>query len=391
MIKEKIKQAIEILKEKNIDMWLTFVRESSLIPDPMIEITVGTHSTWQTAFIITKYGDTIAIAGSLDVANIKTYGYYKEVIGYVQSIKEPLLEVLNRIKPNKIAINFSIDTIISDGLTHGMYLSLMKYLEDTEYKDKLISAEEIISALRGRKSKTEIKFIKEAIDETLKIFDKVSKFIKPGKTEQDVANYILDLVRKSKLETAWEEKQCPAVFSGPESAGAHAEPTKRKIQGGHILNIDFGVKKNGYCSDLQRTWYIKRKGEKTIPKEVTRGFKVIVESINRAAKALKPGVQGYEIDAIARNYITSQGYKEYPHALGHQIGRSAHDGGVLLCPRWDRYGKLPYQKVEAGQVFTLEPRLTVEGYGIATVEEIVQVTESGCKFISKPQKEIWVI
>lgn len=391
MIKEKIKQAVEILKEKDIDMWLTFVRESSLIPDPMIDITVGTHSTWQTAYIITKYGDTIAIAGSLDVANIKAYGYYKDVIGYVESIKEPLLRILDKIKPNKIAINFSTDTVIADGLTHGMYLSLMRYLEGTGYEDKIISSERIISALRGRKSKTEIKYIKEAIVETLRIFDKVSKFIKPGKTEQEVANYILNLVRKTKLETAWDEKQCPAVFSGPESAGAHAEPTKRKIQGGHILNIDFGVRKNGYCSDLQRTWYIRRKGEKTVPKEVQKGFNVIIEAIARAAEALKAGVQGYEIDAIARDYITSQGYKEYPHALGHQIGRSAHDGGGLLCPKWDRYGNLPYEKVETGQVYTLEPRLTVEGYGIATVEEIVLVTDSGCKFLSKPQKQIWVI
>ncbi|RCK72436.1 MAG: Aminopeptidase YpdF (MP-, MA-, MS-, AP-, NP- specific) [Ignavibacteriae bacterium] len=391
MIKEKIKQAVEILKGKDIDMWLTFVRESSLIPDPMIDITVGTHSTWQTAYIITKYGDTIAIAGSLDVANIKAYGYYKDVIGYVESIKEPLLRILDKIKPNKIAINFSTDTVIADGLTHGMYLSLMRYLEGTGYEDKIISSERIISALRGRKSKTEIKYIKEAIVETLRIFDKVSKFIKPGKTEQEVANYILNLVRKTKLETAWDEKQCPAVFSGPESAGAHAEPTKRKIQGGHILNIDFGVRKNGYCSDLQRTWYIRRKGEKTVPKEVHKGFNVIIEAIARAAEALKAGVQGYEIDAIARDYITSQGYKEYPHALGHQIGRSAHDGGGLLCPKWDRYGNLPYEKVETGQVYTLEPRLTVEGYGIATVEEIVLVTDSGCKFLSKPQKQIWVI
>lgn len=391
MIKEKIQQAVEILKEKNIDMWLTFVRESSLIPDPMVDITVGTHSTWQTAFIITRYGDTIAIAGSLDVANIRAYGYYREVIGYIQSIQEPLLDVLKRIKPNKIAINFSIDTIISDGLTHGMWLTLMRYLEGTEYKERLISAEEIISALRGRKTKTEIKYIKEAIDETLKIFNKVSKYIKPGRTEQDVANYILAIVKKLKLETAWDEKQCPAVFSGPESAGAHAEPTKRKIMGGHILNIDFGIKKNAYCSDLQRTWYIRRKGEKTVPSEVLKGFKVIVEAINRAAEALKPGVQGYKVDLIARDYIVSKGYKEYPHALGHQIGRAAHDGGVILCPRWERYGKLPYQRVEAGQVFTLEPRLTVEGYGIATVEEIVQVTENGCKFLSRPQKQIWVI
>jgi Xaa-Pro aminopeptidase len=391
MVTEKIEQAVGILKEKNIDMWMTFVRESSTIPDPAVEVIVGTSCTWQTAYIITATGETIAIAGSLDVANLKSKGNYKEIIGYVQSVKEPLLEVLNRLNPKTIAINYSTNTVIADGLTHGMWLQLMSYLEGTSFKDRIISAEQIISVLRGRKSPTELKLMKTAIKETLNIFDKVTRFIKPGKTELDVANFIFKEVKKLGVEPAWDKEHCPAVFSGPESAGAHAGPTKRKIEGGHILNIDFGIKWKGYASDLQRTWYIRKKNEKKIPAEVLKGFNTILESIQLAAKALKPGVQGCEMDDIARNHITSKGYAEYPHALGHQIGRAAHDGGGLLCPRWERYGTLPYEKVEEGQVYTLEPRLTVEGYGVATVEEMVIVNKEGCEFLSKPQKKIYIV
>jgi Xaa-Pro aminopeptidase len=391
MIKEKIAQAVDILKQKNIDLWMTFIRESSTIPDPAIDIIVGTTCTWQTAYIITAKGETIAIAGSLDVANLKSKGDYKEIIGYVQSVKESLLEVLNRLDPKTIAINYSTNTVISDGLTHGMWLQLISYLEGTPYKERIISSEPIISALRGKKSSTELKRMKLAIKTALNIFDKVTRFIKPGKTEQDVANFILKEVKKLDVEPAWEQDYCPSVFTGPESAGAHTGPTKRKIKGGHILNIDFGVKINGYTSDLQRTWYIRRKNEKTPPKEVIHGFDTIVEAIQLAAKSLRPGVQGCEIDDIARNHITSKGYAEYPHALGHQIGRLAHDGGGLLCPRWERYGTLPYEKVEEGQVYTLEPRLTVEGYGVATIEEMVMVTKDGCKFLSKPQKKIYLV
>jgi Xaa-Pro aminopeptidase len=391
MINEKIEQAVGILKEKNIDMWMTFVRESSTMPDPAVEVIVGTSCTWQTAYIITATGETIAIAGSLDVANLKSKGNYKEIIGYVQSVKEPLLEVLNRINPETIAINYSTNTVIADGLTHGMWLQLMSYLEGTPFKDRIISAEQIISALRGRKSPTELKLMKAAIKETLKIFELITRFIEQGKTELDIANYILKEAKKLGVEPAWDQEYCPSVFTGPESAGAHAGPTKRKIEGRHILNIDFGIKWKGYSSDLQRTWYIRKKGEKKIPDEVLKGFNTIVESIQLAAKALKPGVQGCEMDDIARNHITSNGYAEYPHALGHQIGRVAHDGGGLLCPRWERYGTLPYEKVEEGQVYTLEPRLTVEGYGVATVEEMVIVNKDGCEFLSKPQKKIYIV
>ena len=110
-----------------------------------------------------------------------------------------------------------------------------------------------------------------------------------------------------------------------------------------------------------------------------------------AADALKPGKTGCEIDTIARDYIVSQGYEEYPHALGHQIGREAQDGGGLLGPKWERYGTLPDIPVEKSQLFTIEPRLTIKDYGIATVEEIVVITDNGCKFLSARQKEIFLV
>ncbi len=390
MIQEKIQQAVSILKEKNIDVWMTFVRESTTIPDPSMDLIVGASVTWQSAFIITANGDKIAIVGSLDVANIKSKGYY-EVIGYVQSIKDTLLETLNKLQPKTIALNFSKNSNLADGLTHGMYLELMEHLADTPFKERIVSSEDIIAALRGRKSPTELDRICQAIQLTLKMLDKVTKFIKPGLTEIDVANFLKDEVRKAGVELAWDPEYCPSVFTGPESAGAHAGPTDRRIERGHVLNIDFGVKVNDYCSDLQRTWYILREGETEPPTEVLRGFTVIRDSIQLAAKGLKPGVEGCTIDDIARNYIVSQGYAEFPHGLGHQVGRFAHDGGALLGPRWERYGNLPYLKTEEGQVYTLEPRLTVEGYGVATIEEEVVVTKDGCQFLSRPQTEIYVV
>ncbi len=122
IFKEKIEQAIQILKELKIDMWLTYVRETETIKDPSLDLILGTNCTWQSAFIITASGETIAIVGSLDVANIKSKNLFNEVIGYVQGIKEDLINVLNRINPNKIAINFSKNSNLADGLTYGMYL-----------------------------------------------------------------------------------------------------------------------------------------------------------------------------------------------------------------------------------------------------------------------------
>ncbi len=391
LILEKIQQAVEILNEKDIDMWLTFVRETGNITDPMLEVIVGTNATWESAFIITKSGERHAIVGSLEVANMEVVNTYPNIHGYLKSIEDDLLAILNKYNPEKIAVNYSQNSSLADGLTHGMFLQLQKYLTGTPFKERLVSSEEIVAALRGRKSPTELSIMKEAIKETLKIFDQVTEFIRPGVSEIEIANFVKDIVRQKGFGFAWDEEYCPSVFTGPDTAGAHSGPTERKVERGHVINMDFGIKLNGYCSDLQRTWYVLREGETDAPEEVKRGFNVIVESIQRAADAIRPGAVAYTIDDIARSFIVENGYEEYPHGLGHQVGRVAHDGGALLAPKWERYGNLPYLKIEKNQVFTIEPRLTIEGFGIATIEEEVVVTENGCEFLSKPQKELYLI
>ena len=214
----------------------------------------------------------------------------------------------------------------------------------------------------------------------------------PGLTEKQFAAMIVEEMHRTPgLSTAWEQEHCPAVFTGPDSAGAHAGPTDRAIEPGHIVNVDFGVRRNGFCSDLQRTWYVLRAGETQAPAAVQRGFDTILKSIRDAAAAIRPGVTGAAIDDVARGVVTAAGYDEYPHGTGHQIGRVAHDGGGGLLPRWERYGDRPLLPIEAGQCFTIEPRLTVAGHGIATCEDIVVVEEGGAKFLSRPQEALWLV
>lgn len=391
MVTEKLAQVPAILKEFGFDAWLLFARESHTLHEPAFELVVGTNVTWPSAFILTTAGDRIAIVGSLDKANLEMHGQYPEIIGYVGGVSEPLRETLKRLAPRRIAVNYSTADPLADGLTHGMYLLLQAALADTPFAGALESSERVIAALRGRKSPGERARIAAACELTVAIYERVTPRIHAGLTEKQVAQLITGEMHALGLEAAWDPGHCPAVFTGPESAGAHAGPTDRVLEPGHIVNADFGVRKDGYCSDLQRTWYVLRDDETRAPEAVQRGFDTIVESISAAFEALRPGIKGGDVDALARGHITGRGYPEYPHALGHQVGRVAHDGGGLLCPRWERYGHLPELQVEAGQVYTLEPRLPVPGHGIATVEEIVAVDENGASWLSRRQTELLLV
>jgi Xaa-Pro aminopeptidase len=393
--KQKVGQAAEILTEFSLDAWLTFVRETSVTGDPALEVILGKDVTWASAFLVSAgdRADSTAIVGSLDASAVRDVGAFDEVVEYVESIKPDLLAWLERVDPKHIAINYSEDSEIADGLSHGMFLRLSNYLKGTRFADRLCSSERLVAALRERKTATEIVLMKEAIRHTLEIYDEVHRFLKPGQSEIEVARFMSARAAERGLEMAWAAEHCPSVFTGPDTAGAHYGPTDRRIERGHILNMDFGVRYKGYCSDLQRTFYVLREGEDagSIPGAVQHGFDTLLTSIQRAFDAIRPGALGKEIDAIARGVIVDAGYDEYPHALGHQVGRHAHDGAGLLAPPWERYGKRSILPIEIGQVYTIEPRLMVPGHGVVTMEEEILVGADGAEWLSKPQKELLLV
>jgi Xaa-Pro aminopeptidase len=391
MEKEKIAQAVEILRELDTDLWMVIDRESGLLTDPVMDFVVGEGATWLSFFLFFSNGEKHAIVGNLDIERFRRSGLFDSVSAYRGSPKEDLLRLLQRLDPKKIAIDYSPDCAAADGLTHGNYLNLIELLKGSAYADRLVSAENVIARVRGRKSAEEIRRMTLACQKTLEIYGRVGKAVKPGMSEKELAAWITAQRLKLGLDAAWEESSCPAVFSGPQEIGAHSAPTGNVLKPGHIFNVDFGVKVEKYCSDLQRTWYILRPGEKEAPAEVRKGFAVLLESIRLAFSALKPGVRGLDIDTICRGHIVAQGYDEYPHALGHQVGRYAHDGGALLAPAWERYGNLPFMPLEKDQVFTIEPRIYVKDFGVATVEEMVVITPNGAEYLSQPQRELYLV
>jgi Xaa-Pro aminopeptidase len=391
LIQEKVKQAAGLLREFGVDCWITFTRESEICGDPTLVFLAPGHVTWHSAFIVSSDGRTRAIVGLYDQKGVEETGAYDKVVGFVTGIKEPLLEYLKEMNPKTIAVNYSEASEICDGLTHGMFLTLRGFLAEAGMAERLRSAEKIVSALRERKSAAEIGWMKQAVRATEEIFDLVGRFIAPGRTESEIAAFILAEAERRKLPTAWGQTTCPAVYTGPDTAQAHYSPTGRTVEPGHVLNMDFGVKVESYCSDMQRTFYVLAPGETAAPEDVMKGFRTIVRAVEESKKAIKPGVMGHEIDAVARSIIVGAGYVEFPHALGHQVGRFAHDGTALLGPAWEKYAQKPYQKLEEGMVFTIEPRLTVPGRGVVTIEEMVVVTKDGAEWLGRPQKDIILV
>jgi Xaa-Pro aminopeptidase len=73
------------------------------------------------------------------------------------------------------------------------------------------------------------------------------------------------------------------------------------------------------------------------------------------------------------------------------VGRFAHDGTALLGPAWEKYATKPFEVIEENMIFTIEPRLTVPGRGVVTVEEMVLVKKDGAEYLADPQRELILV
>jgi Xaa-Pro aminopeptidase len=390
LVQEKLDQAVEILREQDVDLWLTFVRETLLTNDPCIDLIAGTYCAWQGAFVVSATGERIAIVGRFDAPSVELTGAF-DVIGYDESIRPALRETIERLAPRSIALNYSESDPAADGLTHGLWLILQETFAGTPFAGRFISSETIVNALRGRKSHEEVDRIRGALRETEEIFDVVTAMLRADVSELEIAARMQGEVERRSLGYAWGRDHCPAVNAGPEKDVGHSPPGERRTRRGELLHVDFGVVRDEYCSDLQRVWYLLDEGEAEAPEEVLRAWDALWASMDAGAAALRPGALGWEVDAAARASLVAAGYPEPMYALGHQLGRSAHDGGTVLAPRWDRYGDAPFGTVEEGNVFTLEYGAAVPGRGYIGLEEDVLVTGDGIEWLSTPQRDLWLV
>ena len=385
----------EAMKARDVDLHLVFTRENSR--DPFAE-EVGLGSVVARAcgiFHLDPSGQfhRTAIAASYDTTPIEETGFYETVFPYKeQGIKPFLMKTIVGAGARRIAINASRDLTIADGLTSGM----RDYLEAVlgpDISSRFVSSEGIVLAMLGRKFPEEVALIEQAAVATQEILSEVlsaSTVCAGVTTEKDIGASLEKKTKERGMEVAF-----TTVVVGP--CRGHCSPSDRVIQAGDLIRIDFGVVHKGYCSDIQRTAYVLRGGETDPPAEIRKMFDVTVAAHEAALAALKPGATGLAVDSAARRVIEAAGYKGYPHAAGHGLGRKVHDVGPLLGPDWpERYGSLVRTPIEPGQVFALEPMVytTLESQGGEVqigLEEDLVVEPEGARVFGKPQQELILI
>ena len=381
----KMKLVTDEMKRQGVDLWITFTREGN--QDPVSEDLMFGNLTWRSAALISSDGGRAAIVGSLEVEAVRDRGFYDSVYGYGnEGVAPKLRELVSKRKPKKIALNSSYDFGAADGLSTGMNSYIRRALK--EHATKFVSSEYLVVALKTVLVPGEVALLRKSVELCQKIYSETEReVIRPGKTDRQIHKFMGDRVREMGLQPAWAEDHCPSVLIGSDPAG-HKGYYGSTLKNGQFLKIDFGVRHEGYCSDIQHCYFV---GSRSVPSEIRALFDAARAASDAALSKLGPGVRGYAVDHAARQKIVSSGYPEFMHATGHPLGRSTHELGPLLGPRWPwRYGGAPNMRVQKNMAFAIEP--TAEGKnGTCNLEQDVLVTPTGYVELSKSQEELLVI
>ncbi|MFC6794529.1 M24 family metallopeptidase [Halobaculum halobium] len=284
-------------------------------PEPCFPYLLGFDVVWPTAVVVGPASSAVVL-GRHDAPTARDLGVH-EVRAYDESIAGALRDVLDGMDAERVALNYDRDDVVADGLSHGLFLQLRDYLPDREFT----SASDLIRRLRGEKSETEYERVRAAAAETEELLQTATATWTPETTEREFAEFLHERMAERGLDSAWAWDYCPTVHMGDREVG-HTLPGEHTVDQGELLHVDFGIRRDGYASDIQRLWV---RGEASAG--LREAFRDVRAAIDAGHDALGPGAVGHEVDAAAREALTSREWPAFEHAFGHQVGRAAHDGG----------------------------------------------------------------
>ena len=233
-----------------------------------------------------------------------------------------------------------------------------------------------VDTIRGIKDEEEQEKMRAASAINDAAVDKLRTYIHAGVTEKEVAEHLMDIYLSLGAEGFSFD---PLVAFGANAADPHHGPDDTVLKEGDVVLFDIGCIKDGYCSDMTRSFFFG---------SVSDAHREVYETVRAANEAaiarVRPGVPLKELDLAARDLITAKGYgPNFNHRLGHFIGLSEHEYGDVSC--------VNETKAVPGMIFSIEPGIYLTGDTGVRIEDLVLVTEDGCEVLNHFPKTLEIL
>ncbi|HLU74374.1 MAG TPA: Xaa-Pro peptidase family protein [Nonomuraea sp.] len=277
--------------------------------------------------------------------------------------------------PYRIAAD-RLGPVAKVGLADRMWAMASLRFRDVMPRTEQVLAGNVLRHLRMRKSPAEVAALREAGQAIDEVHRQVPGFLRPGRTEREVARDIAEAI----LATGHATVDFTIVASGPNGASPHHDVSDRVIQPGEPVVVDIGGQMpSGYCSDSTRMYCV---GEP--PADFAAYYEVLRRAQDAACEAVRPGVSCESIDAAARDIIAEAGYGDYfIHRTGHGIGVEGHEDPYIVSGNGE--------PLEPGFAFSVEPGIYLPGSHGARIEDIVVCTESGADRLNVTTRDLVIV
>ncbi len=228
---------------------------------------------------------------------------------------------------------------------------------------ELVAAGQLVEELRAVKDDGELGSIRAAAGLVTEVLEHLRETGFGERTEAAVARDLDAQIRARGAEPAFPT----IVAAGANGALPHASPGEARVDPGALVVVDLGCLLDGYCSDCTRTLVSGDLGE-----EALSVYELVLETQERALRAVRAGAGCREVDALAREAITDAGHGErFGHGLGHGVGLEVHEG-----PRLTQFAD-ESERLRAGNVVTVEPGVYLPGEFGVRIEDLVVVGDEG--------------
>lgn len=229
-----------------------------------------------------------------------------------------------------------------------------------------------IARMRSQKSPEEVAKIRAAAELVEEVLAEGLKRVARGVTELELVAELEYLMKKKGAAPSFETM----VLAGANSALPHGVPGAAEVQEGGFLLFDLGVFKDGYCSDITRTFAV---GEASA--EMENIYHTVLAAEEAAIRAVQVGSPLAEVDRAARRLIDEAGYGSYfMHRIGHGLGMEIHE--------YPSVHGANEEKMMAGMVFTIEPGIYVPGVGGVRIEDDIHVGPAGAEVLTSFSKAL---
>ena len=225
----------------------------------------------------------------------------------------------------------------------------------------------------------------------LDAFRHIGDTLESGSTEYSVAEFI----RRRIAEEGMQPADGPTVAVNEHASDPHFDPTVESsttIKAGDWVLIDLWGREPGEDSmfaDITWTAYV---GE-TVPDNHQKVFDAVLSGRDAAVSEIEQAftdgrvLEGWEVDKVARDYISKAGYGDYfNHRLGHSLGREVHSNAVNL-DGWETHDT---RQLVPGIAVTIEPGIYLPEFGVRS-EIDIYISENGPQVTTQMQRKVVLI